>query len=168
MIREYKGGKLHQGKEVFIAETANIIGDVTLGDNTSVWYNAVLRADLEPIKIGNNTSIQDNCTLHVVYNGPVIVGDNVTIGHNAIVHGATIEDNCMIGMGAIVLDHAVIGRGSIIGAGSVVSPGKIIPPHSQVLGIPGKVVKELPEDKEQWLIDWAKDYVDLSRNYLNE
>ena len=168
MIREYKGGKLHCGKEVFIAETANIIGEVSIGDNTSVWYNAVVRADIEPIRIGKNTSIQDNCTVHVVDKGPVIIGDNVTIGHNAIVHGATIEDNCMIGMGAIVLDHAVIGHGSIIGAGSVVSPGKVIPPHSQVLGIPGKVVKQLDEAKEQWLIDWAQEYVVLSRNYMNE
>ena len=130
------------GKNVFIADGAKIVGNVTLSDGASVWFNAVLRGDINSIFVGEDTNIQDNCVLHVTRERGVVLGKNVTLGHGAIVHAATVEDNVIVGMNAVVLDGAVVGEGSIVGAGAVVTPGTKIPPRSLAVGIPAKVVRE--------------------------
>ncbi len=148
---------------IFIAEGAKVVGDVALGKNVNIWYNAVVRGDLEKVTIGENTNIQENCTVHISPNFPTVLGKNVTVGHNAIIHGCTIADNCLIGMGATVLDGAVIGEGSIVGANALVTGNTIIPKHSLVLGSPAKVVKEV--DYTEANIDHAVEYVDLAKKY---
>ena len=141
---EGKIPKLHE--KSFVAEGAIIIGDVTLGEYSSVWYNAVLRGDINRIIIGRYVNIQDNSVIHVDDDLPAEIGDFVTVGHNAIVHACRVEDHCLIGMGAVVLNGAVIGRGSIVAAGAVVTPRTQVPPFSLIAGVPGKVIKHLPED----------------------
>lgn len=125
----------------FIAENATIIGDVTIEENCSVWYNAVIRGDRNSIVIGRNSNIQDNAVIHVTRENPTIIGENVSIGHNAVVHAAKIGNNCLIGMNATILTNAEIGDGSLIGACTLVTENKKIPENSLVLGVPGKVVK---------------------------
>jgi carbonic anhydrase/acetyltransferase-like protein (isoleucine patch superfamily) len=152
----------HVSPEAFLAEGAQLIGDVRVGANASIWYNAVLRADRGEIVVGDWSSIQDCCALH----GPVYVGDHVTCGHGAILHGATIESNCVIGMNAVVLDGVVVGHGSVIAAGAVVPQGMNIPPRSMVVGVPAKVTKEFPEENEQVLRDMATAYFDFARPHM--
>lgn len=147
----------------FIAEGAKIIGDVKLYKNANVWFNAVLRGDVGQITIGENSNIQDNSTVHVDYDTPVIIGKNVTIGHNCILHSCIVEDNCLIGMGTTILNNAVIGKGSIVGANSLVTGKTIIPPNSLVLGSPAKVVKQLDSNKENEI--HAEKYVELAKSY---
>lgn len=144
---------------VFIAEGARIIGDVVLHEDVNIWYNATLRADVNRIEIGKNSNVQDNAVIHLSHNSKVIIGENVTVGHSAIVHGAIIEDNVIIGMGATVLDNAVIGKNSIIAANALVSKDKIIPEGSLVIGVPGKVVRKLTDDEIASNINNAKFYV---------
>ena len=127
----------------FVADNASVIGKVEIGKNSSVWFGAVLRGDINSIKIGKNSNIQDNAVVHTGLTTPAVIGDGVTIGHSAVVHGAKIEDDVLVGMGAVVLDGAVVGEGSIIGAGAVVTEGTVIPKRSLVIGTPGKVVKEI-------------------------
>jgi len=146
------------------AKNATIVGDVEFGKNTSVWYGAVIRADAGPIKIGENSNVQDNCVLHGNIRQTLVIGKNVTIGHSAVVHGPIIEDNVMIGMHSTILDDAVIGEGSIIGANALVPVGKIIPPRSMVLGVPGKIVREVTEEEVQATIQNALWYVKMSEN----
>ncbi len=136
------------GQNVFIAPNATIVGEVTTGDDCSIWFNAVVRGDVNFIKIGNKVNIQDNAVIHGTFekNGTTI-GNNVSIGHTAIVHGCTIEDNVLIGMGAIVMDRAIIGSNSIIAAGAVVLEGTIVPPGSIFAGVPAKKVKDISEEK---------------------
>ena len=134
-------------EDVVILPGARVSGDVTMGHGCSVWYNAVIRGDEAPITVGENTNIQDNCTLHTSYGHPLQVGSGVTVGHNAILHSCTVEDNCLIGMGAIVLDDAVIGRDCIVGAGDLVTKGTVIPAGSMVLGSPAKVKRALAEQE---------------------
>ncbi len=130
------------GKNCFLAETATLIGDVILGDNCSVWYNAVLRGDVHYIKIGNNTNIQDNAVIHATFEkSPTQIGNNVTIAHGAIVHGCTLHDNVMIGMNAVLLDDAVVETNSIVAAGSVVTKGTVVESGSVYAGIPAKKIK---------------------------
>lgn len=147
------------GQRVYIARGAVVMGDVTLGDESSVWYNAVLRGDINRIVVGRGTNIQDNAVLHLADDFPCLVGDHVTVGHSAIVHACTVEDECLIGMGAVLLDGAVIGAQSIIGAKSLVTQGTRIPPGSLVLGMPGKVVRELSRAERKRLKSWARKYV---------
>ncbi|MBN2018320.1 MAG: gamma carbonic anhydrase family protein [Candidatus Cloacimonetes bacterium] len=169
MILEYLGKKPQVGKEVFIAEGAKVIGDVTLGDNVSVWFNAVVRGDVNYIKIGNNTNIQDNCVLHVTtHTAPLNIGKNVIVGHNVILHGCTIEDNCLIGSGAIIWDGAVIGEGSIVGAGAVVLEGFNAPPHSLIIGTPAKIKREVPEEQYKKISVAADHYAQYAQNYLKD
>ena len=130
----------------FVANCAALIGDVVLKEDASIWHHATLRADLAPIVIGRGSNIQDNACIHIDINRGCYVGQYVTVGHGAILHACTVEDDCLIGMGAIVLDGAVIGRGSVVGAGAVVTKGALIPPCSLVLGIPARVVRDLGED----------------------
>jgi len=169
MIMKYLGKQPKLGKEVFIAEGAKVIGDVTLGDHASVWFNAVVRGDVNYIKIGENTNVQDNSVLHVTTStAPLNIGKNVTIGHNVILHGCTIEDNCMIGSGAIIWDGAVIEEGSIVGAGAVVLAGFKAPPHSLILGTPAKIKKEIPVEQYNQIVVLAEHYAQYAQNYLKD
>ena len=127
-------------KKIFLAPGAHIVGNVSLGENVGIWYNAVVRADMESITIGNNTNIQDNCTLHTGNGFPIVVGEGVTIGHNAIVHGCHIGDNTVIGMGSILLNGAKVGRNCIIGAGALVTGKMEIPDNSMAFGNPAKII----------------------------
>lgn len=148
LIRSVRGFHPKFGKKCFFAENATIIGNVTMGDGCSIWYNAVLRGDVNSIHIGNNVNIQDGSVLHTLYQKSTIeIGDNVSIGHNVTIHGATIKENALIGMGSVVLDHAVIGEGAIVAAGSVVLSNCIVEPYSIYAGVPAKFVKQA--DPEQ-------------------
>lgn len=149
----------------FIAPGAHLIGDTIVGKETSIWFNSVLRADEDRIIIGDRCSIQDNTTIHLSEGYPVIVEDEVTVGHNVVLHGCTVKKRSIIGMGSTILDGAVIGEECIVGANTLISPGKVIPPRSLVLGSPGKVVRELT-DKDFDLIQLSIDsYVEKSYIY---
>ncbi len=166
-IRTFAGKRPELGRGVFVAENAAVIGDVIIGEQSSVWYGTQIRGDVMPIRIGARTSVQDNTVVHVTsgFSG-TIIGNDCTIGHSAIIHACTVEDFCLIGMGSIILDGAVVGRGSLVGAGALVTPGTIIPPGSLVLGSPAKVKRPI-NDKEREQIDYgAKHYVELARAYL--
>ena len=152
-------------RPAFVAASADLIGHVILAEDSSVWYNATLRADLAEIRIGRCSNVQDNSCLHVKHGGACRLGDYVTIGHSVTLHACTVEDDCLIGMGAVVLDGAVIGRGSIVGAHALVTKGTIVPPHSLVLGSPAKVVKQLPESITADNHAHAISYRDLARRY---
>lgn len=144
LIYPIKGIAPKIGKNTFIAENATIVGDVEMGDNCSVWFNAVIRGDVHSIRIGNNVNIQDGAVLHCTYQkAPVSIGNNVSIAHNAIVHGCTICDNVLIGMGAIVMDNAVIESNSIVAAGAVISQGTIVESGSVFAGVPAKKIKSI-------------------------
>jgi gamma-carbonic anhydrase len=144
LIRTLNDKTPKMGENCFLAETATLIGDVELGDNCSVWFNAVLRGDVHYIKIGNNTNIQDNAVIHATYQkSPTNIGNNVTIAHGAIVHGCTLHDNVMVGMNAVVLDDAVVESNSIIAAGSVVTKGTVVEGGSVYAGIPAKKIKKI-------------------------
>jgi len=135
------------GANCFLAENATIVGAVTMGDNCTVWFNAVIRGDVNSIEIGNNTNIQDGAIIHCTYQkSNTVIGDNVSIAHNAIVHGCTIGDNVLIGMGAIIMDDAVVGSNSVIAAGAVVLGGTIIEPGSMYAGMPAKRIKDISEE----------------------
>lgn len=145
-------------ESVYIAEGAVILGNVEIGKNSSVWCNAVIRSDEEIIKIGNNTNIQDNCVIHLDPGDTVAIGNNVTVGHGAIVHGCKINDNTIIGMGAIILNHAEIGKNCIIGAGTLITENKSIPDNSLVIGSPGKVKREITEEEKNHILENAYHY----------
>ena len=147
------------GAHVYIASTAVVLGDVTLGAHSSVWYNAVLRGDINRIVVGEYTNIQDNAVLHLADDFPCILGRYVTVGHSAIVHACTVEDECLIGMGATILDGAIIGAQSIVGANALVTQGTVISPGSMVLGSPAKVVRALKDSEKASLKSWAEKYV---------
>ena len=148
---------------VFVAPTATVIGDVTLGRDASIWYGAVVRGDMAAITIGEGSNVQDNATIHVDPGLPATIGRWVTIAHNVVVHGAVIEDGALIGMGAVVLNHAVIGHGSLVAAGAVVREGMVVPPGSLVAGVPAKVIKELSPEQQQHIIDNSREYIACAR-----
>ena len=169
MIKKFQNKQPQLGEDVYVSENAIVIGDVTLGDEVNIWFGAVLRGDMHYIKIGNRTNIQDNSVVHVTTGvSPTNIGNNVTVGHGAIIHGCTIEDNCMIGMGAVVMDDAVVGEGSLIGAGALVPPNMKIPPKLLVVGMPGKIVREVSDEEFQMIIDRPQEYIDLAAGYLEE
>ncbi|MFJ3673160.1 gamma carbonic anhydrase family protein [Streptomyces sp. NPDC090106] len=147
----------------FVAPGATVIGDVTLHAEASVWYGAVVRGDVERISVGAQSNIQDNCTLHADPGFPVTVGARVSVGHNAVVHGATVEDDCLIGMGATVLNGAVIGAGSLVAAQALVPQGMVVPPGSLVAGVPAKVRRELTEEERQGVTLNGTLYADLAK-----
>jgi carbonic anhydrase/acetyltransferase-like protein (isoleucine patch superfamily) len=149
--------------EAFVAPTSTVIGDVTLGAGASVWYGAVLRGDVERISVGASSNVQDNCTLHADPGFPVAVGERVSIGHNAVVHGATVEDDCLIGMGATVLNGAVIGAGSLVAAQALVPQGMRVPPGSLVAGVPAKVRRELTAEEREGITLNGTMYADLAK-----
>ena len=169
MIKYFENKQPHLGENVYISETAMVIGDVTLGDEVNIWFGAVLRGDMHYIKIGNRTNIQDNSVVHVTTGvSPTNIGNGVTVGHGAIIHGCTIEDDCLIGMGAILMDDAIIGEGSLIGAGALISPNMKIPKHSLVVGSPGKVVRQVKGFEREMILERPQEYIDLASIYLNE
>jgi len=165
MFYKYKGHVPKVAKSAFIADSAKVIGDVTIGEESSIWFHVVLRGDEGEIKIGDRTSIQDNTVCHLYEGYPLIVGNDVTVGHNAIIHGCTIKDGALIGMGATVLDGAIIGENSIIGANSLIPSGKEIPPNSLVLGSPGKVIREINDKDHELLRESIDGYVKNAREY---
>ena len=146
---EFEGKNPEVDKHAFIAEGARVIGSVTLKEFSSVWFNAVLRGDINRIEVGRYSNIQDNSVLHVADDYPTIIGDFVTVGHNCVIHAATVEEHCLIGMGAVILNGAVIGKGSIVAAGAVVREKQVIPPYSLVVGLPAKVAKPIPDEWPQ-------------------
>ncbi len=147
------------GRGVYIASTAVVVGDVTMGDHSSIWYQAVARGDINRIVIGHHSNIQDSAVLHLADDYPCLIGNYVTVGHSAIVHACTVGDECLIGMGAVVLDGAVIGEQSLIGARALVTQRTEIPPGSLVMGSPAKVVRALTDDERKGLKHWAEKYV---------
>lgn len=165
MIITLKGKKPKVGKDVYVAQTAQVIGEVTIGEYSSIWPGAVLRADIEPIKIGKRSSIQDGVLIHVNWDLPAVVGDYVTVGHGAIIHGCKIANNCLIGMGAIILDGARIEKNCLIGAGSLVPEGRKISEGSLVLGVPGRVVRKLDRKEIKKLKDAALEYLDFAKKF---
>ena len=165
MIHAVNGNKPVIEEEVFIAEGSKIIGDVYIKKGASIWFNAIVRGDIGPIKIGKKTNIQENSTLHIDPESPLIVGDNVTVGHNAVLHGCTVNNNCIIGMGATILNNANIGENSIVGAGALIPEGKEIPKESLVLGVPAKVVRKLDKDEIKSIKESAEHYYELSQKY---
>ena len=168
MILTFKGARPAIGPGCYLAENAAVIGDVTIGADSSVWFGASIRGDYMPITIGSRTNVQDNVTIHCDETHPTVIGDDVSIGHNAVVHGATLENRVLVGMGAVVLDGAVIGEGSIVGAGAVVTKNTIVPPGSLVLGTPGKVIKSGVDTYAQSNLQNAKNYMDRKSAYLAE
>lgn len=160
--------EVKKGKDVFIADGAHVFGKVILGNNSSVWFNAVLRGDSDCIEIGEATNVQDACIIHVDPGVPVKIGKACVLGHNAIVHGCTIGDNTLIGMRATVMNNAVIGKNCIIGAHALVTEGKIIPDNSMVLGAPAKVIRQLTEQEIEGIKRNALHYKDLALKYLNK
>jgi len=165
MIKEYNGHKPHIHNSCFIAENTTIIGRVTIKRNASIWYGTVIRGDDNYISIGENTNVQDNCTIHIAEDYPTIIGDNVTIGHGAIVHGCKVGNNVLIGMGAIILDGAEIEDNVLIAAGSLVSPGKKMPSNTLVMGSPAKVVRELTKEEIVNIKNSADYYVKLAEEH---
>lgn len=150
-------------RQFYIHPSAVVMGDVTLGNQVSIWPQAALRADMSSITVGDGTNIQDGAVLHVDTGCPLVIGTGVTIGHQAVLHSCTVEDGCLIGIGAIILDGAVIGKYSMIAAGSLVSPGKKIPPNSLVMGTPGRIIRTLTEAEVEKLKNSARTYWQLAQ-----
>lgn len=163
MIISFNNRHPRIGEKVFIAPTAVVIGDVEIGDGASIWYGAVLRGDMDLIQVGSNTNIQDNCTLHTDYGHPVRIGSCVTVGHNVVVHGSTIEDHCLIGLGALILTGASVRTGSLVAAGALLKEGQEVGPDSLVAGIPARVKRTLTEAERNGIQRATEVYLDLSR-----
>ncbi len=155
------------GESVYIAPGAFVIGDVVIGEKSSIWFNTVVRGDVHYIRIGEETNVQDQSVLHVTtLKYPLNIGNRITIGHRAVVHGCTVEDECLIGMGAIILDGAHIEKHCIIAAGAVVTQGAHIPEKSMVAGIPAKIIRTVKEEEIQWIIKTAKHYTNVAAEYM--
>jgi len=169
IIKSVRGFTPQFGKDCFFADNAVVVGEVIMGDNCTVWFNAVVRGDVHSITIGNNTNIQDGVVIHCTYQkAKTVIGSNVSIAHNAVVHGCTIEDNVLIGMGAIVMDDAVIGTGSVIAAGAVVLPKTVVAPGSIFAGMPAKKVKEVGEEMKAVIERTAKNYPMYAKWFIEE
>lgn len=175
MIKPFKGMTPQIDPSAFIAETSAIIGDVVVGPEASLWYNVVARGDVNSIRIGARSNIQDLSMLHVTHKkhaddpgAPLIIGDNVTVGHSVTLHGCTLENGCFIGMQAMVMDKAVVGEGALVGARALVTEGTIIPPHTLWIGAPAKYKRDLTPDEIAWLQKSAGNYVRYSREFLED
>lgn len=167
MIIAYKEKSPVIAPGVFIADSAQVIGDVVLGAGASIWFNAVLRGDVNSIRIGERTNIQDCSVVHVTLNKwPTVIGSDVTVGHRAVIHGATVGDHCLIGMGSVVLDGAELSEFVLVGAGALVPPGMKVPPRSLVVGVPGKVVRELKDSDIEMMVHQSQEYEWLLRDYM--
>jgi carbonic anhydrase/acetyltransferase-like protein (isoleucine patch superfamily) len=167
-IDRYLGALPSIGGNVFVAPTAALVGDVRLGEDSSIWWGAVLRGDLAPITVGARTNIQDGTVIHVADDTPCSVGDEVVVGHRVMLHACRVEHGCLIGMQSTILDEAVIGRGSVVGAGALVTQRTVVPPHSLVLGAPARVVRRLTDEDEAFHRAVAMKYVRLKENYLRD
>lgn len=161
-----KDAKIHDS--VFIADGAVVLGDITVGEGSSIWFNATVRADRDWIVIESGSNIQDNAVVHVETGFPVHIGRNVTVGHGAIVHGCMVEDNTLIGMGAIILNGARIGKNCIIGAGALVPQNMVVPDNSLIIGCPGKILRKVTEEEVQTNLHNAAEYVEEGRTYKND
>jgi carbonic anhydrase/acetyltransferase-like protein (isoleucine patch superfamily) len=175
MIRPFQGIQPTIDPSAFIAETAVIIGDVQVGPQASIWYNCVVRGDVNQIRIGARSNVQDLSMLHVTHKkhaddpgAPLIIGDDVTIGHSVTLHGCTLKNGCFIGMQAMVMDHAVVGEGALIGARALVTEGTIIPPNTLWVGAPAKYKRDLTESEVAWLKKSPGNYVKYSLQYIND
>jgi carbonic anhydrase/acetyltransferase-like protein (isoleucine patch superfamily) len=168
MIRPYRGHVAQVAASAYIDPSAQVIGEVSIGENSSIWPCVVIRGDVGLIRIGDETNIQDNSTLHSDEGFPLTIGNRVTVGHQAMLHGCTIEDGCLIGIGAIVLNGAKVGAGSVVAAAALVPEGMEVPPGSVVMGVPGKVRREVtPEEKERFDLNLAH-YLEKTRLYKDE
>ena len=163
MVHSFEGERPDIARAAFVAGSAEVLGRVTLGEGASVWYGAVLRGDIEAIRVGAGSNVQDGAVLHVDAGSPCVLGDYVTVGHGAIVHACAVGDRCLVGMGAVILDRAVIGEDSIVGAGALVTQGKAFPPRSMILGSPAKLVRPLSDEEVAGLRAHAEAYVELAR-----
>lgn len=173
MVHKFKDISPTIGEKTWIAPSADVIGDVTIGENCSIWFGCVVRADVHYITIGDRTNIQDLSMIHVTHykkedrsdGNPTIIGNDVTVGHRVMLHGCTIEDACLIGMSATILDGAVIGKESIVGAGALVTKNKVFPPRSLIMGSPAKLVRELSDEEVKELYASASRYVKFKEDY---
>lgn len=165
MLKSYQGKIPQVHPTAFIEESAQIVGDVVIGQDASIWHNAVLRGDINVIRIGDRTNIQDGCVLHGTRALSVTIEHGVTVGHNAIVHGCIIHANCLIGMGAILLDHVEIGENCIVGAGTVVKEGTKVPSNSLIIGVPGEIKRRLTDKEVYRLRERADRYVEYKKTY---
>jgi gamma-carbonic anhydrase len=168
MIRSYKGIRPVLGARAWVDGSAQVIGAVELGDDASVWMNTVIRGDVNRIRLGARTNVQDNCVLHVTAQHPTVLADDVTVGHSVTLHGCTIERHCLVGIGAIVLNGAVVGEESIVAAGALVTEGTQVPPRSLVMGAPAKVKREVTEEERAGLRAYAARYVRYKDEYRAE
>jgi len=169
MIRPYKGTWPKLGERVFVDASAQVIGDVELGDHASVWMNAVIRGDVHAIRIGAYSNVQDNCVVHVFKaTHPTVVGDHVTVGHSVTLHGCTIGSHCLIGMGATILNDARIGEESIVAAGTLVPERMEVPPGSLVMGLPARVRRPVTDEEREGIRRYASNYFEYKESYLAE
>jgi carbonic anhydrase/acetyltransferase-like protein (isoleucine patch superfamily) len=169
MIRAYKGINPKIPATCYVDESAQVIGDVELGENASIWMNTVVRGDVHYIRIGANSNIQDCSVMHGMLNQwPVVVGDWVTVGHSVTLHGCVVEDRCLIGMGSIILNGARVGAGSIVAAGTLIPEGVVIEPGSLVMGSPGKVRRKMTEEDQESILRYARNYLGYKEQYLAE
>jgi carbonic anhydrase/acetyltransferase-like protein (isoleucine patch superfamily) len=164
-VGRYLKTKLAVDPTAFVAPGASLVGEVTLGAESSLWYGVVARGDMEPIVIGRQTNVQDNSVIHVDQDLPTFIGDNVTIGHRAVIHGCVIEDGALIGIGAIVLSGARVGKGALVAAGALVREGLVVPPGSLFAGVPGKVLRQLTEGEMKRVAANSLSYVEYARRY---
>ncbi len=169
MLRSYRGRKPRVAPTAYVDESAQVVGDVEIGDHSSVWMNAVIRGDVHYIRIGNETNIQDCAVLHVMRDThPLILGHRVTVGHSVTLHGCVVEDDCLIAMGSVVLNGARVGAGSIIAAGAVVTEGTVVPPRSLFVGTPARFQRHLGDDDLAVIRRYAANYVEYKNQYLQE
>ena len=168
MIRAFQGVLPVIPKSAYIEDTAAVIGDVVMGEDCSVWFHAVIRGDVNRIRIGDRTNVQDLCVLHVTHDThPLIIGSNVTIGHHVVLHGCTVKDRVLIGMGAIIMDGAVIGEDCVVGAGALVTENTKVAPRSLVLGSPAKVNRTVTDKELAWIRESAQNYIQYAGQYLS-
>lgn len=168
MIRSYKGIAPSIAFTAYVDESARVIGDVHVGEESSIWMNAVVRGDVNLIRIGSRTNLQDGVVVHVMRepSHPTTLGDDITVGHGAILHGCTIEEACLIGMGAILLNGVRVGEGSIVAAGTLLPEGAVVPPRSLVMGSPGKVRRSITDDEHAFILQSARNYVAYRLDYM--
>jgi len=169
VIMSLRERRPHVDPAAWVADSAVVVGDVVIGPEASLWFHAVVRGDVERVRIGARTNVQDNATVHVTKDRwPAILGDGVTVGHNAVVHGCTVGDHCLIGIGAIVLDRCVVGDDCMIGAGSLVTPGTVVEPGWLMLGSPAKPVRRISDAERAHIAQSARNYVELLGRYRDE
>jgi gamma-carbonic anhydrase len=165
MIRPFRGKLPKAAASAYIDPSAQVIGDITIGEQSSIWPNVSARGDVSSITIGDESNVQDNCVLHCDEGFPLLIGNRVTVGHMAMLHGCVIEDECLIGIGSIILNGARIGTGSVIAAGALIPEGMQVPPYSMVMGVPGKVKREItPDERERFKVN-CRHYVELAAEY---